>query len=192
MSSRKKNLLLIQITIFLVASALLYNTYSDKSTNERKSFVKIEAETSPETNSFTDIEYSGFDLNGNRYVLKAVQANFETETPQIINMKIVKADFFLKDGTILTIISDEGVYNNVTLDMEFTNNVKADYLTHTIFSDLLSYTNSKAKLIATGNVIGESIEKGEFSADNVEYDMKNKTLNFSMFSNKQVEVKIKN
>jgi hypothetical protein len=191
-SSRKKNLLLIQITIFLVASALLYNTYSDKSTNERKSFVKIEAETSPETNSFTDIEYSGFDLNGNRYVLKAVQANFETETPQIINMKIVKADFFLKDGTILTIISDEGVYNNVTLDMEFTNNVKADYLTHTIFSDLLSYTNSKAKLIATGNVIGESIEKGEFSADNVEYDMKNKTLNFSMFSNKQVEVKIKN
>jgi lipopolysaccharide assembly outer membrane protein LptD (OstA) len=182
-SSRKKNLLLIQITIFLVASALLYNTYSDKSTNERKSFVKIEAETSPETNSFTDIEYSGFDLNGNRYVLKAVQANFETETPQIINMKIVKADFFLKD---------EGVYNNVTLDMEFTNNVKADYLTHTIFSDLLSYTNSKAKLIATGNVIGESIEKGEFSADNVEYDMKNKTLNFSMFSNKQVEVKIKN
>ena len=192
MSSRKKNLLLIQITIFLVASALLYNTYSDKSTNERKSFVKIEAETSPETNSFTDIEYSGFDLNGNRYVLKAVQANFETETPQIINMKIVKADFFLKDGTILKIISDEGVYNNVTLDMEFTNNVKADYLTHTIFSDLLSYTNSKAKLIATGNVIGESIEKGEFSADNVEYDMKNKTLNFSMFSNKQVEVKIKN
>jgi hypothetical protein len=191
-SSRKKNLLLIQITIFLVASALLYNTYSDKSTNERKSFVKIEAETSPETNSFTDIEYSGFDLNGNRYVLKAVQDNFETETPQIINMKIVKADFFLKDGTILTIISDEGVYNNVTLDMEFTNNVKADYLTHTIFSDLLSYTNSKAKLIATGNVIGESIEKGEFSADNVEYDMKNKTLNFSMFSNKQVEVKIKN
>ena len=119
MSSRKKNLLLIQITIFLVASALLYNTYSDKSTNERKSFVKIEAETSPETNSFTDIEYSGFDLNGNRYVLKAVQANFETETPQIINMKIVKADFFLKDGTILTIISDEGVYNNVTLDMNF-------------------------------------------------------------------------
>ena len=192
MSSRKKNLLLIQITIFLVASALLYNTYSDKSTNERKSFVKIEAETSPETNSFTDIEYSGFDLNGNRYVLKAVRANFETEKPQIINVKIVKADFFLKDGTILKIISDEGVYNNVTLDMEFTNNVKADYLTHTIFSDLLSYTNSKAKLIATGNVIGESIEKGEFSADNVEYDMKNKTLNFSMFSNKQVEVKIKN
>ena len=192
MSSRKKNILLIQITIFLVASALLYNTYSDKSTNERKSFVKIEAETSPETNSFKDIEYSGFDLNGNRYVLKAVRANFETATPQIINMKIVKADFFLKDGTILTIISDEGVYNNVTLDMEFTNNVKADYLTHTIFSDLLSYTNSKAKLIATGNVIGESIEKGEFSADNVEYDMKDKTLNFSMFSNKQVEVKIKN
>ena len=27
----------------------------------------------PNTNSFNDIEYSGFDLNGNRYTLKAVK-----------------------------------------------------------------------------------------------------------------------
>ena len=39
---------------------------------------------------------------------------------------------------------------------------------------------------------GESIEKGEFSADNVEYDLTNKTLNFSMFGNKHVNVKLKN
>jgi hypothetical protein len=189
-TNRKKNVLLLQITIFLIASGLLYNTYRSKDVGV-ETFVKQEAETAPDTNSFTDIEYSGFDLTGNRYIIKAEQAEFKTETPEIINMKVVFAKFYLKDNTILTVISDETIYNNVTLDMDFKKNVKADYLTHTLFSDSLSYSNSNAKLIATGNVRGESIEKGEFMADNVEYDLADKFLKFSMFGSKQVNVKIK-
>ena len=158
MTSRKKNLLLIQITIFLVASALLYNTYRNKNTGTEL-LIRTEVNSDPDTNSFTDIEYSGFDL---------------------------------KDGTILTVISDEGIYNNISLDMKFINNVKAEYLTHIILADVISYSNSNAKLIATGNVRGESIEKGEFIADNVEYDLTYKSLNFSMFGSKQVNVKLKN
>ena len=76
--------------------------------------------------------------------------------------------------------------------MNFDKNVKADYLNHLLFSDSLSYLNLSAKLIATGNVRGESIEKGEFTADNVEYDLTKKNLNFSMFDNKRVNVKFKN
>ena len=191
MTSRKKNLLLIQITIFLVASTLLYNTYKNKN-QVNKDFVQLEAETNPDTNSFTDIEYSGFDLTGNRYLLQAKKAEFKTETPELIKMKEVIAKFYLKDGKILTVISDEGLYNNITLDIDFINNVKADYLSHILLSDLLSYSNSNAKLIATGNVRGESIEKGEFSADNIEYDLASKTLDFSMFGKNQVNIKIKN
>ena len=191
MTSRKKNILLIQITIFFIASALLYNTYRDKN-EETEVFVKIEAETKPDTNSFNNIEYSGFDLTGNRYVLKAGKADFKTEKPELINMEKVLARFYLKDGTILVVVSDTGLYNNLTLDMIFNQNVKVDYLTHILVSDSLSYSNSNAKLIATGNVQGESIEKGKFSADNVEYDLTDKVLNFSMFGNKQVKVKYKN
>jgi hypothetical protein len=190
-TSRKKNLLLIQITIFLVAAALLYNTYRDKNTETELS-IKTEVQSNPNTNSFTDIQYSGFDLAGNKYLLKAGQANFKTETPELINMEKVLAKFNLKDGTILTVISEEGIYNNITLDMKFVNNVKAEYLTHTVLADEMSYSNSNAKLIAAGNVRGESIEKGEFSADNVEYDLTYKSLNFSMFGNKRVNVKLKN
>jgi hypothetical protein len=191
-TSRKKNLILIQLTIFILASALLYNTYREKSISEVKGSVKIEAETSPDTNSFSDIEYSGFDLTGNRYVLKAEKADFKTEAPELINMKGVVAKFYLKDKTVLTVISEEGLYNNISLDMVFRYNVKADYLTHTLLSDLLSYSNSNSKLIATGNVRGESIEKGEFIADNVEYNITGKTLNFSMYGSKQVNIKLKN
>ena len=191
MTSRKKNLLLVQITIFLVASGLLYNTYRDKNV-EVETFIKQEAKTSPDTNNFTDIAYSGFDLTGNRYIIKAEQAEFKTATPEIINMKRVLAKFYLKDNTILTVISKEAIYNNVTFNMDFKKNVKADYLTHALFSDLLSYSNSNSKLIATGNVRGESIEKGEFIADNVEYNITGKTLNFSMYGSKQVNIKLKN
>jgi len=190
-TSRKKNLFLIQFTIFLVAVALLYSTYRNKN-KETEVFVKIESETSLDTNSFTDIEYSGFDLTGNRYVLKAVKADFKTESPELIKMRGVLAKFYLKDSTILTVRSDEGLYNNVTLDMNFKENVKANYLTNFLLADQLSYSNSKGKLIAAGNIRGESIEKGEFSADNVEYDLTNKTLNFSMFGNEQIKVKLKN
>ncbi len=192
MTSRKKNLLLIQITIFLIASLLLYNTYSDKNEIEKEDYVRIEAETNTDINSFTDIEYSGFDLNGNRYVIRAEQANFKTETPELINMEKVVTKFYLKDGKILTVISDEAVYNNITLNMDFKNNVRADYLTHFLLSDSISYSNTNATLIASGNVRGESVKKGEFTADNVEYDFTNKTLNFSMIGSKQVNVKVKN
>jgi len=190
-TNRRKNLILIQLTIFFVAFGLLYNTYSDK-TKKKESSIKIELETNPDTNSFTDIEYSGFDLEGNRYVLNAKQANFKTITPELVNMMGVVAKFYLKDNTILTVNSDEGIYNNVTLDMKFKKNVKADYLTNTLLSDLLYYSNKNGKLTSSGNVKGKSVDKGEFSADNVEYDIKDKSLNFSMFGSDLVNVKIKN
>ena len=191
MTNRKKNLFLVQITIFIVAVSLLYNTYRDKN-KKKEDLVEIITETKPDTNSFTDIEYSGFDLTGNRYVLKSRKADFKTETPELINMKEVKAKFYLKDNTVLVVISDEGLYNNITLDMDFMKNVEVDYLNHNLLSDFLSYSNSKAKLIATGNVRGESIEKGKFSADNAEYDLVSKSLNFFMSGSKQVKVKLKN
>ena len=191
MKSRKKNLFLIQFIVFLVAITLLYNTYSDKN-NETLNTVKIEVNANPDANSFTDIEYSGFDLAGNRYLLKAGKAEFNTETPELINMKEVVAKFYLKDNTILTVVSSEGLYNNITLDMNFRNNIKVDYLNHVLFSDLLSYSNTNGKLIATGNVRGESIEKGKFIADNIAYDLTDKNLNISMFGSKQVNVKLKN
>jgi hypothetical protein len=189
-TNRKKNILFLQISIFLIASALLYNTYGNKN-KKVETLIKKELDSSPGTNSFTDVEYSGFDLTGNRYVLKAEQADFKIDTPELVNMNGVNAKFYLKDGTILKVISDKGLYNNITLDMEFRDNVLADYLTHNLHSDLLTYSNSNAQLIAAGNVKGESIEKGEFSADNVEYNLTNKTLNFSMFGSKQVNVKLK-
>ena len=191
MKSRKKKIISVQIIIFLVASLLLYKTYhrENKYVEEAQEVVVA---NDPNTNSFNDIQYSGFDLSGNRYVLDASNATFKTKTPEKINMKGVVANFYLKDNTILTVISDEGLYNNLTLDMEFKQNVKSTYETNTLFSDELIYFSDNGKLIISGNVRGESIEKGKFFADNVEYNLTNKTLDFSMFNDGQVNIKLKN
>ena len=190
MINRRRKIIIIQLTIFLVASLLLYNTYRDKN-KKIVEISKIEPENDTNTNSFNDIEYSGFDLNGNRYILKAGVADFKNENPEKVSMKKIFANFYLKDGTILNVISDEGFYNNITLNMEFKKNVKATYLTNTLFSDKLIYSNTNSTMLASGNVRGEDIEKGEFFADKVKYNLIEKTLNFSMVGKKKVNMKIK-
>ena len=190
MIKRRKKIILIQLVIFIVAAFLLYNTYRDKN-KVTEEIAEIKTETNPDTNSFVDVEYSGFDLNGNRYTLNAGKADFETKTPEIIDMKNVEANFYLKDGTLLKIISDAGLYNNKTLDMIFIDNVKTTYLSSILISNQLDYSNTNGKLLASGNVQGTSVEKGTFFADNVEYDLTNKTLEFSMLGNKKVNVKVK-
>ena len=191
MSTRKKKILLVQLTIFLVATYLLYNTYRDKNKTTEE-VVQIKSISDPDVNNFTDIDYSGFDLKGNRYTLNAGTAEFKTETPESIEMKSVKANFYLKNGSILKVVSEEGLYNNITLNMEFRKSVKATYLDSTLLSEQLNYSNTDGKLLVSGNVRGESVEKGKFFADNVEYDLTSNTLDFSMFGNKQVKIKLKN
>ena len=190
MINRRRKIISIQVVIFIIALSLLFVTYRDKNQVTEKA-VKIEAEADSDTNNFFDIEYSGFDLNGNRYTLVAGKANFNTNTPEAINMKRVVANFYLKDGTILKVISDEGLYNNITLDMLFKKNVKATYLANTLLSEELDYSSTDGKLLASGNVRGESVEKGKFIADNVEYNLSNNNLDFSMLGDKQVNVKLK-
>ena len=190
MISRKRKIALTQLTIFLIASSLLYNTYRDKS-EPSKEVLEIKSQENPNTNSFTDVEYSGFDLRGNRYVLNAGTADFKTESPELVDMKNVVANFYLKDGTVLQVTSDVGLYNNITLDMEFIENVEATYLTNTLFSDKIIYRNTNSTLLASGNVHGEDVEKGEFFADKVKYNLIEKTLNFSMVGKKKVNMKIK-
>ena len=42
-------------------------------------------------------------------------------------MKVMSAVFYFKDGTILKVRGDYGTYNNKTNNMNFRENVKAEY-----------------------------------------------------------------
>ena len=146
-----------------------------------------------ETNSnyFEDVEYTGIDLNGNRYILQSGEASFDIDKPELIKMKIMIAKFYLKDGTILTVSGDTGSYNNQTYDMKFINNIEAKHNNDFLFGDNLDFFNSKGLLTIYGNVKSDSI-KGNIVADMLKFDLNKKTLDASMFSNKQVQLGLNN
>ena len=119
------------------------------------------------------------------------KASFDVNKPELIDMKIMSAIFYFKDGTILRVRGDYGTYNNKSNDMEFRENIIANYIDNNLYADNLDYLNSKNLLTIYGNVKTESI-KGNISADNIEIDISKRTVDLSMFGNGEVNVKIRN
>ena len=199
MTSRKKKILTIQIIIFIIGSLLVFFTYYNKNNvSDLKKTSDLVEQNSSDTlendqniNTFENIEYKGIDLNGNRYVIMSEKASFDVNKPELIDMKIMSAIFYFKDGTILRVKGDYGTYNNKSNDMEFRENIIANYIDNNLYADNLDYLNSKNLLTIYGNVKTESI-KGNISADNIEIDISKRTVDLSMFGNGEVKVKIRN
>ncbi len=198
MTNRKKNILLIQTFIFITAILLIYYTYGNKlnrvNDEASKSVIskeKNDGENDSQSNRFEDVEYKGVDLRGNRYIIKSETADFKIESPEVINMQVMTAVFYFKDGTILKVRGDYGTYNNKTNDMTFRENIKAEYEGNYMFGDNLDFFNTKNFLSIYGNVRTEGI-KGTLTADNLEFDLSEQTLDISMFSDKQINMKLKN
>ena len=120
---------------------------------------------------FYNIEYSGFDIAGNRYILKSEEAKNDKSNQETIIMKFVTAVFYFKDDTVLEIWSENGVYNNKTLDMTFKKNVKAIYEKSELNADQAEYSSSKSFLSISGKV--KVIDaKGTMFADKLLFDIK--------------------
>ncbi len=201
MTKRKKKLILIQLTLFILGLIIAYFTYYNKDKISNREIVreniqkKITEELkkkdlNEEGNVFYNIEYSGFDLQGNRYVLQSEEAITNNINSELIQMKKIKAIFYFKDDTILYIWSDIGVYNNKTLDMEFEYNVRANYNNSKLFAEKAEYSNSKGFLTITKNVRINSSE-GNLMADKLLFDIKNQNLNIASFNNNKINANIK-
>jgi len=199
MIERKKKLRIIQITLLLIGTLILYYTYSNKSKIPDENIIseeiqkKIEKQISEkpiDSDVFYNIEYSGLDLAGNRYILKSKEAFSEKTIQEIVQMKSVEALFYFKDDTILKVRSDFGTYNNKTLDMSFKQNVKATYEGSNLFAQKANYSNKEGYLTISDNVkISDS--RGTMVADKLYFDIKKQTLNIASFDDKKINANIK-
>ena len=193
MMERKLRLRLIQICLLLVGTIIIFITYynSDKgleknllTSNERKLSDQA-TKLSKNNDFFYNIKYTGLDLSGNRYVLESEEATTNKSNQELVIMRVVKAVFYLKDNTVLTINSDRGIYNNQTLDMTFEENVKAVYGGSELFAQKAIYSNSKS-LLNISNKVKIVDSRGEMIADKLSFDIKNQTLNISSFKNGKI------
>ena len=198
MIERKKKIKIIQVTLLLVGMLIIFFTYikreniSDEKiiSSEAQKKIKQQMESQSEQDIFYNIEYSGLDLAGNRYILKASEATTDKLNQDIINMKSTTAIFYFKDGTVLNVSSETGVYNNKSLDMLFSGEVKASYIESKLFADKAEYSNSEGFLTITKNVIIED-SRGTMIADELLFDIKKQTLKIAAFKDNKINANIK-
>tara|TARA_B100000886_G_scaffold303867_1_gene234759 strand:- start:15 stop:617 length:603 start_codon:yes stop_codon:yes gene_type:complete len=197
MIERKRKIKIIQFTLLVVGLFIIFFTYIKKEnttdnkiiTSKAQKKIKEQLESNSERDVFYNIEYSGLDLAGNRYVLKSTEATTDKSNQDIINMKLVDAIFYFKDGTVLNIISETGTYNNKTLDMYFYGKVKADYMESKLFAEKAEYSNSESFLVITKNVIIEDT-RGTMVADKLFFDIKKQTLKIVAFNDNKINANI--
>ena len=196
---RKKKLRIIQICLLSIGIITLIFTYSDKTnfnkklvTQELKKEIEnkiINKNEDTEGNVFYNIEYSGLDLAGNRYILKSKSAINNPLIEDMIDMTGVTATFYFKDGTILKIESEFGEYNNNTLDINFKSNIKAEYEESILKAQYAEYSNSKGFLKITDDVIVNDIQ-GNLTADKLLFDIKSQTLKIETFNENKISVNV--
>ena len=198
MIDRKKKLRIAQISLLILGLTILFFTYVNKENNPSTQIIPKEtqerikkdlAETSEKGDIFYNIEYSGIDLAGNRYILKSEEAYSSKEDQEIVNMKFVDAFFYFKDNTILKVESDTGIYNNKTLDMSFVGNVKASYEGSNLFAEKAEYSNSESYLVISENVKINDV-KGSMVADKLYFDIKKQTLNIASFNDGKISTSV--
>ena len=199
MTDRKRKLRFIQASLLLLGALIIFMTYGKKERKEndeiisKKTQERIELQIDKKNSggdTFFNIEYSGIDLSGNRYILKSEEAkNVKTE-PELVYMKLVTAIFYFKDGTVLNVSSETGVYNNKSLDMLFSGEVKASYIESKLFADKAEYSNSEGYLTITQNVVIED-SRGTMIADELLFDIKKQTLKIAAFKDNKINANIK-
>ena len=192
--TRKNKLRVLQFSLLIIGISIIYFTYYKKEETAKQEIIpkqtqeriKNQIANQPEGYEvFSNIEYSGLDLSGNRYILKAKQAYNKEKEQELVNLISVEAFFYFKDNTVLKVISEKGTYNNKTLDMNFYDNIKAIYQNSLLFAQKAEYSNQNGNLIISEKVKLED-KQGTIFADRLLFDIKKQTLNVKAFKDNKI------
>ncbi len=200
MIDRKKKIRIIQI--ILVAFCFIFFTFTynkdNKDINKKVISKKFKSQIEnnlaknikeTDSNIFYNVEYSGVDLSGNRYVIKSEEALTNKSENNLVNMRYVKAIFYFKDNTTLFVNSNNAVYNNKTLDVKFFDDVNAKYNESELFAKEVEYSNSKNLIVIKDNVRINDKNSNMF-ADQLLFNIKNQSLNITSFKDSKISANI--
>ena len=194
MTNKKK---IFQLSLVFIGLLIIFFTYFFNLEKKQPSEVVTEIETKENeefleegVNKFENVEYKGIDNTGNKFTIGSQFAEFKKEKPELIFMENVECFFTFKDNTVLLISSKKGIYNNISNDMQFSEDVKMDYLENTIFSDRANFNNYENQLLIAGNVRGDG-PTTNLKADELDFDLNTKDLKISMYSEERVKIKTK-
>ena len=199
---RKKKLRIIQFGLLFAGLLIFFLTYFNQDNASKKKEIvsenlksKIELDVNKnnkkknDLNTFYNIQYSGLDASGNRYILKSREATTSEPNNELISMRDVEAFFYFKDDTILTVNSKKAEYNDKTLDIKFFEKVEAFYDDAKLFANKAEYSNSK-NFIIIENDVEITNSKGNIFADKLLFDIRSQNLNITSFKNSKINANI--
>ncbi|MDA8547795.1 hypothetical protein N9K71_00125 [Candidatus Pelagibacter bacterium] len=195
MIDKKSVIQVFLLLIIILICIFFYNLINKKNISNpeiNKLDIKKQKDTDELSNSNTivDIEYITKDQEGNFYLIKAEKSKIDQSNENRINLLNVKGKIRLKKNQEIHITSDEAVYNSLTTDTQFFNNVKLLYNDHLVECEVLTLKFSNKYIILEKNLIYNNL-KTKIIADKIEFDLTTKNFKMMMY-NKNSKIKIIN
>ena len=195
----------IQFGIIVLIVLLLYLThnYINKSRKDSNIVEKTQLnelveekiskdEETLDKNVISELTYKSLDDNGNIYEINSDSGSIQENDKSTLLLKNVEAKILVYGYGNVYIFSDNALYNKVSLDTHFYENVNLIYQDHDIKSNdlFLEYSDKKVKI--SNNVYYVS-ENSKLIADEVTMNLLNKVSKIYMTNkNKKVKAIINN
>ena len=195
----------IQFSILVLIILIIYFTYnylnkSGKVSNIVEKTVSSKLvqnnsnlnEEKLDKNVISELRYKSLDDNGNVYEINSDSGTIQENNKSTLLLKNVEAKILVYGHGTVYIFSDNALYDKVSLDTHFYENVNLIYQDHDIKSDdlFLEYSDKKVKI--SNNVYYES-EDSKLVADEVTMNLLNKVSKIYMTNkNKKVKAIINN
>ena len=190
MNSKTSIQIILAVIIFIISGIFYYKYFYKQSLDEGKN-QKIEILEEEKSklagNIIKSINYNSEDKNGNIYFIESEYGEFSGEDENIIFMTKVKAIIKLSDGSIMNLESNNAKYNVSSNDTNFFNNVRLDYLDHSVNADNIDIFFKDGKLAAYSNLVYKNLNLDLF-ADKVEIDLISKNSKIFMYDNKKIKI----
>ena len=184
----------IQFFIFLliiIISVFINQTYFKKDEIKKNILEKEQDDSliSDKNNLIKNLKYEiNFDNNTQYIITAELSEIIYDEGVEIVKMQKVKAKFIDEKKKILSVISNEAIYNNSTYNTKFKDNVSINYMQNSINSKNLDLDFQNNIVSIFNNVVYKG-PQSEIRADNVEINLISKKTIVSMNnSERKVEI----
>jgi len=192
----KKSVIQVFLLLIIILICIFFYNFINKKNISNPEINKLDIKKQKDTdepsnsNTIVDIEYITKDQEGNFYLIKAEKSKIDQSNENRINLLNVKGKIRLKKNQEIHITSDEAVYNSLTTDTQFFNNVKLLYNDHLVECEVLTLKFSNKYIILEKNLIYNNL-KTKIIADKIEFDLTTKNFKMMMY-NKNSKIKIIN
>ena len=184
-------LLIIIIISITIALIILKKNLSEKK-KKVETTIEVQEDFQSNSNIIKDVNYTTTDIDGNEYIINALEGEIDYKNSNIIYLTNVSAQIVLNNSEIITIISDYGKYNSENYDTIFSKNVIINYLDNEILSEYLDFSLERNSMIISKNVVYTNLNN-ILKADVVEINIKTKDTKIFMYENeKKVNIKSRN